>query len=228
MIPQTSSVDHKLDAAQTPQDVSNKHEKKKSISQLALQDLELDRKVNINNHHKNMRNVKMNNISYKDAPLTPLAMMTQIGIAEMNDMPDISDISNINSKSVPSPPGINGHGYNYKVLNTTKITPTQVRSDDYIDIFNSDRNGSGVFKFDGNNNITDINYENNHNLQSGINRADSNYESMINKGIDIILKETSLYEKEESKRRNSTNVMVSPEVKNKNTKLNNNVSYSFE
>jgi len=82
-IPQQSSIDH-ADSI----DVSSKHEKKKSISALALQDLQLDRRAN-------MGNFKRTKDSIVNAPLTPLAMMTQIGSVAY-------------TQSMTSPPLLNG------------------------------------------------------------------------------------------------------------------------
>ena len=149
-IPQQSSIDH-ADSI----DVSSKHEKKKSISALALQDLQLDRRAN-------MGNFKRTKDSIVNAPLTPLAMMTQIGSVAY-------------TQSMTSPPLLNGGTMTRKSnedIHTTHITPAAVDSDDYYRLFDNARQS-----------VTDINYENNHALPSGINRADSDYRPLVQRDM---------------------------------------------
>ena len=301
-IPQASSVNHIVDASKTPSDISNKHEKKKSMTQLHLEDLELDRKFNQESKSKRKSSHQSQAQSLSSQPLTPLAMMTQIA-----NMPDIGDISigesnfthnngysnnhketSLTSKtatsdyklqqmivdgtnemmlmstsvSVPSPPSLknNAAHTHFQISaeyeaddydnnneneladmnnddsagikpNSRRITPKAIGSEEYIDIFNEEQRQQQEqqqkekkkekrFNFDvapndnnnkilqiksresvntANNNITDVNYANNHALAHGINRADSDYKPLINKNIDEILIETQLYQQQQQR-----------------------------
>eukprot|EP01084_Bolivina_argentea_P145661 255268_1 len=234
-IPQTSSVDHNVDTKETS-DIIIRHEKKKSLSQMMIQDLELDRKFNTDTRRKSSKKTsKSPNIQSMDStsrqPLTPLAMLTQIGI----DMPDIDNLieefqlptthntDHVSSSTVPSPPVLNGG----LTRNSRKFTPKMIGSSDFIDIFNEDQEndqfkhplemGSRV-SINANQFITDINYANNHRLASGINRADSDYRPMINKDIDAILNEM-----QQPKRDRPPKKALSPVRKSLHK-----VSYSFD
>lgn len=119
-IPQASSINHIVDASKTPSDITNKHEKKKSITQLHLQDLELDRKfVQESKSKRKSSSTTHSHTSLTNQPLTPLAMMTQIGL----EMPDIGDINL----------GTTKQDHNDQTNTNTKQTSlsTKSRSSDY-------------------------------------------------------------------------------------------------